>query len=149
MRLAGFYTQEVRGSDGRRVGFEAIGLNGDTTKLASVRSKSKMRVGKYGIELPGFDRLLDAQLHRKTDDVDMFIIDEIGKMECFSRRFVERVNGVLDGDVPLLATIAMRGGGFIEEVKNRDDTELITVHVDNRDGLVIELADRIRSHLTP
>ena len=46
LRLAGFYTLEVRGIDGRRVGFEAIGLNGERTKLAGVRSKSKMRVGK-------------------------------------------------------------------------------------------------------
>ena len=149
LRLAGFYTLEVRGIDGRRVGFEAIGLNGERSKLAGVRSKSKMRVGKYGVDLSGFEQLLDAELNRKTDDVDMFIIGQIGKMECFSRRFVERVNGVLDGDVPLLATIPVRGGGFIEEVKNRDDTELVTVHVDNRDGLVNELADRIRSHLTP
>ena len=27
LRLAGFYTGEPRGTDGRRVGFEAIGLN--------------------------------------------------------------------------------------------------------------------------
>jgi len=46
LRLAGFVTQEQRGNDGRRVGFQAIGLNGDSVMLAIVKSESKIRVGK-------------------------------------------------------------------------------------------------------
>jgi hypothetical protein len=60
LRLAGFYTQELLGANGRRVGFEAIGLNGRSTTLAHVSSKSKDRVGsrryRGRIRLPEWDR---------------------------------------------------------------------------------------------
>jgi nucleoside-triphosphatase len=71
-------------------------------------------------------------------------VDEIGKMECFSRRFVELIARLLDGDVPFLATVAMKGGGIITEVKQRSDVELVKVHEGNRDNLAGELAERIR-----
>ncbi|MFC1597675.1 nucleoside-triphosphatase [Planctomycetota bacterium] len=145
LRLAGFYTQELRGEDGRRTGFQAIGLNGGSRTLASVRSKSKIRVGRYGVELPGFEQLVDEELNREAGDVDLFVIDEIGKMECFSGAFVELVGKLLDGDAPVLATVAMKGHGLIADVKKRHDVERITVHGGNRDRLVSDLVERIRS----
>ena len=144
LRLFGIYTQELRGEDGRRIGFQAIGLNGGSTTLASVRSKSRMRVGNYGVELSGFERLLDEELNRAAGDVDLFVIDEIGKMECFSSIFVETMRQILDGDTPLLATIAMKGGGFIQEVKDREDVDVFTVTQGNRDLLPLDLARRFR-----
>jgi nucleoside-triphosphatase len=45
------------------------------------------------------------------------VVDEIGKMECLSERFVASMRRLLAGKVPVVATIARRGGGFIAEVK--------------------------------
>jgi nucleoside-triphosphatase THEP1 len=42
---------------------------------------------------------------------------------------------VLDSPVPVLATIAAKGGKFIAEIKARPDVELLTVTSENRDGL--------------
>ncbi len=145
LRLAGFYTEETRGDDGRRTGFHAIGLNGSSTTLASVRSKSKIRVGRYGVELSGFEQFVDDELNREAGDVDLLVIDEIGKMECFSGPFVELVGKLLGGDAPVLATVAIKGRGLIADVKKRHDVEQITVHDGNRDRLVSDLAERIRS----
>jgi nucleoside-triphosphatase len=144
LRLAGFYTQELRDDAGRRVGFQAIGLNGRSTKLASVGSKSKIRVGKYGVELPGFEQFLDDEFNHHAGEVDLFVVDEIGKMECFSARFVELTGRSLDGEIPVLATVAMKGGGFIAAVKQRSDVELVQVHEGNRDQLAGKLTERIR-----
>jgi nucleoside-triphosphatase len=144
-RLAGFYTQELRGEDGRRTGFRAIGLNGGSKMLATVRSKSKTRVGRYGVELAGFRGLVDDELNREPEDVDLFVIDEIGKMECFSMAFVELVGKLLGGDVPVLATVAMKGDGLIGDVKKRRDVELIMVDGSSRDRLACDLVERIRS----
>jgi nucleoside-triphosphatase len=144
LRLAGFTTQEVRSADGRRVGFQAIGLNGRSATLASVQSKSKIRVGKYGVELSGFEKLVKEEFEPEATDVDLVVIDEIGKMECFSRTFRELVGKLLDGHVPVLATVAMKGRGFIADVKRRDDLKLVTVQQANRDRLVEDLANEIR-----
>ena len=144
MCLAGFCTQELLGADGRRVGFEAIGLNERSTTLAHVSSKSKVRVGRYGVDLAGFEQLIDEEFAGDLD-VDLFVLDEIGKMECFSKLFEDAVRQILDGDIAVLATIALKGNGFIEQVKQRDDVELITVTPNNRDELSVDLVARFRS----
>jgi len=138
-RLAGFYTQEIR-QHGQRVGFEAIGLNGQTTTLAHVDFRSPHRVGRYGVDLGGFEAIVQAELAKPADCVDVFVIDEIGKMECLSCVFVEAVTRVLDSPVPILATVAAKGGGFIAAVRGRPDVEVMTVCTDNRDKLAAELA---------
>ena len=138
-RVRGFYTRELR-RDGQRVGFEAVGLSGRTVPLASVKSQSKLRVGKYGVELPGFEELVRLELLQAGADVDLIVVDEIGKMECFSDLFVDAMRTTLDGHTPLLGTVAMKGGGFIAEVKQRTDVKLVTVSPDNRDALPSQIA---------
>jgi nucleoside-triphosphatase len=78
------------------------------------------------------------------DEVDVYGIAEIGKMECLCPAFVEAVRRVLDGPAPVLATVALKGGGFIAEAKARPDVRLIAVDPANRDGLPGQLADGLR-----
>ena len=142
-RLAGFYTQEIR-QQGNRLGFEAIGLGGGRCVLAHKDFRTKRRVGRYGVELDAFNSLVQAELGKLPDAVDLFVIDEIGKMECFSELFVEAATKVLDGPVSVLATIAARGGGLIGRVKARPDVEILTVSAGNRDELPGQLLQRLR-----
>lgn len=143
MRLAGFYTQEIR-EHRQRVGFEAIGLSGRSATLAHVDFHSPHHVGRYGVELGGFEAIVQAELVRVPDSMDLFIIDEIGKMECFSRGFTEAVTRVLESQVPVLAAIAAKGGGFIAAVKTRPDVEIVIVSVSNRGRLPEEMPARFR-----
>jgi nucleoside-triphosphatase len=116
-------------------------LNGNSATLAHVASNSKVRVGRYGVDLAGFERLINKEL--ATDpDVDLIVVDEIGKMECFSRRFVDLVRKLIESRLPVLASVAMKGGGLIQEVKRLGDTELITVSTSNRDRLVEDLVEK-------
>lgn len=147
-RLAGFYTQEIRES-GRRVGFEAIGLGGGRAVLSHVSFRGKKRVGRYVVELPGFETLVRTELGKSAHEVDLFVIDEIGKMECFSRVFIESTSAALDGPVPVLAVIAAKGGGFISRVKARPDVRILPVTAGNRDGLPDRLLERLSSGGSP
>jgi nucleoside-triphosphatase len=72
--------------------------------------------------------------------VDVYLIDEIGKMECHCPQFVEAVRQLLEGPVPLVASIALRGGGFIAEVKNRPDVQILEVAHGNRQTLPGQIA---------
>jgi nucleoside-triphosphatase len=47
---------------------------------------------------------------------------------------------LLDGPVPLVATLASRGGGFIAEVKGRPDVQIVDVTQGNREILPGEIA---------
>jgi nucleoside-triphosphatase len=73
----------------------------------------------------------------------LIIIDEIGKMECFSELFRHLVGQVLDSDKVVLATIALKGGGFIETIKKRDDIQLIELIESRRETLVQEIVKEI------
>ena len=148
LRLAGFLTLELR-EHGQRVGFEAIDLNGQRAVLAHVRSHSPVRVGRYGVEPDRLIPLVEANLARPAGAVDVFLIDEIGKMECFCPTFVAAVRRVLEGPVPVLASVALRGAGFIAEAKARPDVHLIEVVRGNRDALPKRLAATIAFARSP
>lgn len=123
-RLGGFYTEEIR-VRGMRQGFRAVTLDGLVRDLARVDFPGPPRVGRYGVDLRVMDELADAL--RPDRLVDAWLVDEIGKMECLSTRFVAAMRALLDGEAPVVATIALRGGGFIAEVKRRPDAELRTI----------------------
>ena len=143
--VSGFYTRELREGSGR-VGFEAVGLScGRQATLAHVRSKSRLRVGRYGVEPAALISLVRAELDRPSVDVDVIVIDEIGKMELFCDEFVTAVRRLLDSPVPVLATLAMKGGGLIADVKARVDVRLVEVTAANRDSLPEYLEAWVRS----
>ena len=129
----GFYTQEIRES-GVRKGFEWVDLVGGKGVLSHVELKSPYRVGRYGVDVDGFETCL-ASLDLNTAGTRVVILDEIGKMECLSPKFRFLLLKVLDSDRLLIATIALKGTGFIETIKRRDDVELFRLRPDNRDSL--------------
>jgi nucleoside-triphosphatase len=143
-RAAGFLTLEIR-EHGNRVGFEAVGLGGHRAILAEVRSRSRLRVGRYGVDVEALNSLVAEELERSTDQVDTFLVDEIGKMECMSPKFVHAMRRILDGPAPVIATIALKGSGFIAEVKVRSDVSLIEVTTENRNVLPEHLASWLAS----
>ena len=134
LRLAGILTMELR-EHGRRVGFEAVGLGGRRVILAHVRFRSLVSVGRYGVEPDRLVPLIEEELDRTPGTMDAHLIDEIGKMECHCPQFMEAVCRLLEGPVPLVASIALRGGGFVAEVKNRHDVEIAEVTQSNRQAL--------------
>jgi nucleoside-triphosphatase len=72
---------------------------------------------------------------------------EIGKMECLSRQFVKEITALLDGPNTVVATVALKGAGFIREVKERPNCRLLTVTRENRDRLLDEIANELEERL--
>jgi nucleoside-triphosphatase len=60
------------------------------------------------------------------------LVDEVGKMECFSAAFCAAVER-------LLGTIALRGSAFVQVVRGQPDVELVEVTPANREELVGEV----------
>ena len=137
--IGGFYTEEIR-EGGQRQGFGATTFSGGSGVLAHVKLRSQHRVGRYGVDTSAFEQLVLPELTRSCD---VLLIDEIGKMECFSTRFVDAVRELLDGPTPVVATVAVSGAGFITEAKTRSDVEVWQVTRDSRDGLPQRLAERV------
>ncbi len=144
---AGFFTEEIR-ERGERKGFKLTSFDLKMTGvIAHVDIEGPHRVGKYGVDLVGFDtflgnlRLLDATPR-------LVIFDEIGKMECLSEKFRGLVASLLDAAASVIATIALKAGGFINEVKRRPDVHVYELSEGNREALVMDIAGLIRNLLT-
>lgn len=136
----GFYTAEER-TGGRRTGFSIRTLDGRSGTLARVGLASPWRVGRYGVDLDSVDLLAVASINT-GNETDLIVIDEIGKMECFSSLFCRTVEDALDSSNPVLGTVAARGSDFIRKIRNRPDISLIEVTRENRDRLPEDLVER-------
>jgi nucleoside-triphosphatase len=144
LEIRGFLTDEIR-EGGRRAGFRIETFDGRAAVLAHVRIRSPHRVSKYGVDLAALDRVVAEQFSQKN--AGLVFIDEIGKMECLSRRFVEAVEPLIASARVFVATVALRGEGLIEEIKRRPDALLWRISRANRDEMPAKVAEWVRSGL--
>jgi nucleoside-triphosphatase THEP1 len=139
--MTGFFTREIR-QGGKRVGFSIITLDGKEGILAHEENRNRVRVGKYGVALEAIDRIaVQSLIPSKPDQI--IIIDEIGKMECFSPLFRQTLVKSLDSSNPVIGSIALKGSPFIEAIKKRSDVRLVMVDENSRDSLAESLAGQI------
>ena len=130
----GFYTEEIR-EEGKRVGFSLMTLDGKKSTLASIKIKSPYRVGKYSVDVDSFEAIGVEAIRKAMPTKKLIIIDEIGKMELFSKKFRDVVIQALNtGGV--VATIKKGRSGFIDGIKSRRDVRLLEVNLENRDTLL-------------
>ncbi|MBS7619075.1 hypothetical protein KEJ21_00285, partial [Candidatus Bathyarchaeota archaeon] len=98
--------------------------------MAGVDIVSVYRVGKYFIDLDRFESVAIPALDYAEKECDVIGIDEIGRMELFSKAFEQKVNGLLTGRKPLLAVVHRN---YIEKYKEKGI--LYTVDVVNRNQM--------------
>lgn len=142
----GFTTTEIR-EHGVRKGFRVATLDGKSAVLAHIDLSGRVRVGKYGVDVPAFERialpaLQDAILHRR-----MVVVDEIGKMELASKLFCDVVEKALDSPAIVLATVMERPHPFADQIKRRADVVIFELTVGNRSRLPGEITAKIRKEL--
>jgi len=135
--VAGFYTREVRQA-GERVGFEIVTLDGQVALLSHVDFPGPLRVGKYGVSLENLHKVALPTLE-PAPGLDLIVVDEVGKMECLSPRFIAALERLWAAPVLLLITVSEKGGGYMRQLKEKPDKILLTVTPENRE----ELPDRI------
>lgn len=128
--IKGFYTAEIRQA-GDRVGFKIDGFSTNQEGIIAHTSliDSKISVGKYRVDVKAFEKVALPEMKDGT----IYVIDEIGKMECFSSAFVKRMDELLESeDVAVVASIGQKGEGFIQEAKKKSGVKLIEVSKSNR-----------------
>jgi nucleoside-triphosphatase len=144
VRARGFYTEEERLND-RRVGFLMHSLDGKKGYLAHQDIPSEYHIRRYGVSIANIESIAVPAITPNTEQV--IILDEIGKMECFSQKFIEAAKQALDSHCIVIGTITLGGSDFILEVKQRSDIEVIEVTLENRDRLPGVIIKKIQEHL--
>ena len=140
-RCVGFYTEEVR-ERGRRIGFDVVTLDGRRGPLARVGSAGP-RVGRYAVDVGSFERLALSSLEAAESDRPqrkVLVLDEIGKMELLSARFVALLRGILDDPLrPILGTVLAGRHPVVEPIRRRGDVRIVQVGTENRDRILAEI----------
>lgn len=132
VQAKGFYTEEER-IDNRRVGFIMHSLDGKKGYLAHQDIASDYYIRRYGVSIANIESIAIPAIAPNAEKV--IILDEIGKMECFSQQFIVAAQRVLDSPSIVIGTITLGGSDFILEVKKRSDIEIMEVTPENRDFL--------------
>jgi nucleoside-triphosphatase len=131
--VTGFLTSEIR-EKSTRIGFSIETLDGERGVLAHVDIESRFRVGKYGVNIEDIDRIIVPSM-MPNEPNEIVVIDEIGKMECFSPLFRKTLSEVLDSNHTVIGSIALKGNRFIEGIKTRSNTHIVHLTERNRDKL--------------
>lgn len=139
----GFYTAEIR-DKGVRKGFELVALDGRRRILSHVDFSGPHRVGKYGVDIDAFERFLET-IDLSNPMHSLIILDEIGKMECLSAKFRALVDRLFASDRTIIATVALTGGGLIDDIKHRPEVSLYEVTMHNRNAIAGDLIAVLRA----
>ena len=139
----GFTTVEVR-DGGQRIGFDIVALDGERGVLARHDLVSPYRVSRYGVNKDDLESIGVPAIQRAVAENELVVMDEIGRMELCSDRFMHAVRAALDSTVPVLGTIQDHRNTFLDAVRDRGDIRVITVTEFNRDDLAETIADEIR-----
>jgi len=141
----GFVTSEIR-RGGARVGFLLKTTDGKEEILVHIHLSSPYRVGKYGVDVPGFESIALPALQRDWDSGALIVVDEIGTMELCSSTFRDMVVGILrDEYADVVGVVRMGNDPFIGEIRLIEGLELVAVTTSNRERLVSDILRRIRA----
>ncbi|KAH8286271.1 hypothetical protein KR054_005696, partial [Drosophila jambulina] len=151
--LQGFYTEEVRDAgNGQRIGFDVVTLTEKRGILARCTNpeetdKRRPKVGKYAVFVQDFEHLALPQLDINEDGAkpELLIIDEVGKMEMFSKRFEATIDDLLQkNQIPLVITIPEKSSlKLVEQLRKSPRSMLFQVTKGNRDSLAEKITNLI------
>jgi nucleoside-triphosphatase len=149
--VGGMSSREVR-LDGARVGFEILDLeSGRRGWLARVSQKNGPQVGKYHVNLEDLDAVGVEAILKAVENSDVIAIDEVGPMELLSDGFREAVRKAVESDKLVLGVVHWKARDrLIDEVKKREDAEVVIVTYENRnnlDKIIIERAVDFLKHV--
>jgi nucleoside-triphosphatase len=135
-QAGGFYTEEISGAGGRK-GFRLITLAGKEVIMAhkDLRGPKVPCVGRYGVDLEALDGVGVAALRRAMQAGKIIIVDEIGKMELFSRAFRDTVMLAVMGPSPVIGTITLKPHPEGDVFKALAQVTLWEINQRNRDAL--------------
>jgi nucleoside-triphosphatase len=89
------------------------------------------------VNIQDIDKIAVPSMLPDNDNV-IVVVDEIGKMECFSGLFRQTLMNILEATNTVVGSISLKGNAFIGAIKKRPDALLISVSEKNRDCLVDE-----------
>ncbi len=143
--VGGMLTEEMKKGN-RRVGFYVHDWANDRKEVfAHIDFESKYKVGRYGINVDVLDEVGVKALEEAMNKADVIVIDEIGKMEVVSKKFVSVVREIVDMDKHMILTLHKKSRNpLLQEIRRRDDIRMLEVTPINRNLLPFRMVNLIK-----
>ena len=151
-KIEGMITETLL-EDNKRVGFYVKDWQTNEREIfAHIDFDLKDKVGKYGVDLNVLEKVGVTAIEKAINDenIDIIIIDEIGKMEMLSEKFCETVIYALDSDKPILVTLHKKSRTpLLQDIRRRDDIRILEVTAVNKNLLPYKIEKIMAEKLPP
>ncbi len=154
--VGGMITRAYRPGDGsERIGFYVEDWDtGDkevfSSKEFDTRYKTETDDGMYYVDIEPLERI-GVQAIRNSiadEDIDIIIIDEVGKMEMHSEEFNKAVKEALDCPKPVIMTLHKKSRNpLLQDLRRRDDVRILEVTAVNKNLLPYKIEKLMKDHL--
>lgn len=146
--IGGMLTEPIMENDDR-LGFKVIDwISKEEGILAHVDIDSSVIVGKYGVDIDVLEEIGVKAINQAIEDAELIIIDEVGKMEVESIRFIEAVRNSLEIDKPLILTLHKKSRNpLLQDIRRRDDVRILEVTPINRNLLPHKIIKLLKGEL--
>ena len=131
--IKGFHKEKIVEEESIR-GFRVVSFDNQAQILAHVFIEGPNKIDGFGVNVEGFEKFILPQLENLRI-VDLFIFDEIGKMECLSESFCKEFANILDSKIPVIATYSHYSTFKFKDLKKRKDTIFLQMTSKNRDDI--------------
>ncbi|MCQ5375494.1 MAG: NTPase [Methanomassiliicoccales archaeon] len=148
MKVGGMITEPII-EDNKRLGFYVIDWQTKRKAiLASTEIRSKFMVGKFGVDLSALEEVGVEAILKACETADVVVIDEVGKMEVESEKFVGAVKAALEIEKPLLLTLHKKSRNpLLQDIRRRDDVRILEVTPINRNLLPYKIMKLMKGEL--
>jgi nucleoside-triphosphatase len=137
-KIGGFISPEEK-HHGTRTAFHVVNVDtGEMALLASVDGDGP-KVSKYHVDIRSFESVA-VPCMQQCGKYDVFVIDEIGRMEMKSTRFSSLLDDLLDSETPFIATV---GNDYVERYGTHG--EVFTLEEGNRERVFARVLRQIEA----
>jgi nucleoside-triphosphatase len=125
----------------RRTGFQITNwLTKEHAVFAHENFKSRIRSGRYGVNLPALEDVGTRALKDARESADVIVIDEVGKMEVESEIFTKAVVESLDASKSIVMTLHKKSRNpLLQDIRRRDELRLLEVTPVNKNLLAFKI----------
>jgi nucleoside-triphosphatase len=103
LKVGGFISPEER-HHGTRTAFHVMDVESKKKEVLASVDGDGPKISKYHVNIKAFESIALPAM-RNVDSYDVFVIDEIGRMELKSKKFINMMDKVFDSPTPVIAAL--------------------------------------------
>lgn len=135
LKVGGFISPDEK-EHGTREGFYVEDLEtGKRAELASITGNGP-KISKYFVKIKSFESVAVPSM-KKVDAYDVFVLDEIGRMEMKSSKFIDLLDRIFESQTPVIASINQ---DYVERYGFSGETLILTKT--NREAVYMDLMNK-------